>query len=156
MSPIKINFDLDGTLADLYGIPNWLDELRNENPMPYISAKPMVNMSLLARYIHKLQKAGIEICVISWTSKNASEQYHNEIDLAKREWLQKHLPSVTFDRITIVPYGSQKSAYTENPLADILFDDNAEMRNEWKGSAYEPNEIFSVMKALLLEVAENV
>ena len=53
-----INFDMDGTLADFYGVENWLDYLINENPYPYEVAKPLVNMSILARRLNKLQREG--------------------------------------------------------------------------------------------------
>ena len=43
-----ICFDMDGTIADLYGVENWLDMLRNYNPTPYEVAKPMWNMTELA------------------------------------------------------------------------------------------------------------
>ena len=42
-------FDMDGTIADLYADPNWLPKLRAYDPTPYINAKPLVNMSRLAR-----------------------------------------------------------------------------------------------------------
>ena len=30
-----ICFDMDGTIADLYAVPNWLDKLRAEDASPY-------------------------------------------------------------------------------------------------------------------------
>ena len=38
---ITINFDMDGTIADLYGEENWLDDLINERTTPYANAKPL-------------------------------------------------------------------------------------------------------------------
>ena len=37
-------FDMDGTIAYLYGVYNWLDMLRNYDPTPYANAKPMWDM----------------------------------------------------------------------------------------------------------------
>ena len=34
-------FDMDGTIANLYGVNGWLEDLRNYNPRPYIVAEPM-------------------------------------------------------------------------------------------------------------------
>ena len=31
----NIFFDMDGTIADLYNIPNWKEELDSFNPSPY-------------------------------------------------------------------------------------------------------------------------
>ena len=70
---MKICFDMDGTIADLYGVENWLEYLLEENVKPYKIAKPLVNMSALARRLNKLQRKGYEIGVISWTSKGGSE-----------------------------------------------------------------------------------
>ena len=69
----KIWFDMDGTIADLYGDPDWLAKLIAYNPEPYAKAMPLLNMSLLARYLNKLQKQGYEICIVSWLSKNSTE-----------------------------------------------------------------------------------
>ena len=55
---ITINFDMDGTIADLYGVENWLDYLIAENTRPYAIAKPLVNLSALARKLNALQRMG--------------------------------------------------------------------------------------------------
>ena len=65
-----INFDMDGTIADLYGVANWLDFLIAEDATPYVVAKPLVNMQVLSRLLNKLQRNGYTINIISWTSKN--------------------------------------------------------------------------------------
>ena len=64
--PKKIYFDMDGTIADLYGVDGWLTDLMAGNPRPYAEAKPLVNMSRLARRLNLLQKAGYEIGVCRW------------------------------------------------------------------------------------------
>ena len=45
----EICFDMDGTIANLYGEKNWLERLRNEDETPYANAKPLVNMARLAK-----------------------------------------------------------------------------------------------------------
>ena len=73
--PKIINFDLDGTIADLYGVDDWLNDLINGDTRPYDIAKPLVNMSALARVLNGLQKKGYIINIISWTSKNGTAEY---------------------------------------------------------------------------------
>ena len=51
-------YDMDGTIADLYGVENWLDYLQASDPYPYMAAGVMHNMSILARYLNQLQRAG--------------------------------------------------------------------------------------------------
>ena len=44
----EIVFDLDGSIVDLYGVPNWLEKIRAYDPTPYQTAKPLVDMAELA------------------------------------------------------------------------------------------------------------
>lgn len=144
---MKIMFDMDGTIADLYAVDNWLSKLQASDPSPYVEAEVMLNMSILARYLNKLQKLGYEIGIISWTSKNGTERYNRAVEVAKLNWLHDHLRSVTFDDIYIVEYGTPKQDFADE--TDILFDDNEKVRNDWTGKAYEPSEILSILSGLL-------
>jgi 5'(3')-deoxyribonucleotidase len=141
-------FDMDGTIADLYAVDNWLPRLRAADPTPYTEAAVMLNMSVLARYLHKLQQLGYWVGIISWASKNATKEYDNMVAEAKRQWLSEHLPSVEFDFTLITAYGIPKEQWM-NTDSDILFDDNEEIREAWNGEAYEPTEILSVLKELI-------
>lgn len=144
---MRIYFDMDGTIANLYGVENWLPKLRAFDASPYKEAEVMLNMSVLARYLNKLQKLGYEIGIISWTSKDSNEQYNRAVEIAKLNWLHDHLRSVSFDEIYIVDYGTPKQDFANEN--DILFDDNEEIRNDWTGEAYEPSEILSILSGLL-------
>ena len=62
---MTIWFDMDGTIADLYGVENWLPMLRASDPTPYLTAKPLPHMATLARVLNRLQRKGYEIGVIS-------------------------------------------------------------------------------------------
>ena len=142
-----IYFDMDGTIADLYGVEGWLKDLENHNPRPYEEAKVMHNMSALAKAIHKAQANGIRVGIISWLSKTATEDYNKAVAKAKRKWLKKHLKSVCFDEIHIVKYGTPKSTVACN--RGILFDDEERNRLEWnKGKAYPPEKIFEILKKI--------
>lgn len=141
---ITINFDMDGTIANLYGVHNWLGYLENEDVTPYILAKPLVNMSALARKLNALQKQGHKIAVVSWLSKSGSAQYNEAVAMVKRNWLARHLPSVKWDEIIIVPYGTPKENYCGNAL-DVLFDDEEKNRANWTGRAYDVKEILKIL-----------
>lgn len=138
----QINFDMDGTLANFYGVDGWLQYLINKDATPYAMAKPLFNFSALARRLNALQKKGYEICVISWLAKNSTDDFDARVTEVKKEWLKKHLPSVKWDKITIVPYGTPKSTCGEG----ILFDDEEPNRTEWKGTAYNVENILEVLK----------
>lgn len=143
---MTIYFDMDGTIADLYNVENWLPRLRKSDPTPYTEAKPMLHFSTLARLINQLQRKGINIGIISWTSKNGSATYNQAVTEAKRKWLERHLPSVRFNEMHIVCYGYPKELFKNE--GDILFDDEAKNRLDWGSGAYTPDEIFTVLKAL--------
>ena len=86
MTVKKIYFDMDGTIANLYGVEGWLDDLNAYNPRPYAMAKPMVNMQALAHRLNNLQRAGYEVCVISWLSKTSTKEYDELVTRAKLVW----------------------------------------------------------------------
>ena len=144
---ITINFDMDGTIADLYGVENWLDYLIAEDAFPYETAEPLLRLCSLARVLNRLQRNGYNLAVISWLSKSGTDEYNAEVEAVKREWLAKHLPSVKWDAIHIVSYGTPKQNFCENPL-DILFDDEARNRENWTGRAYDVNNIMEILKEI--------
>jgi hypothetical protein len=141
-----IYFDMDGTIADLYGVQGWLADLESENVRPYAEARPLLSLSLLARYIHKAQKAGYRIGIISWLSKTGSPAYNTAVAEVKREWLAKHLPSVEWDEIHIVKYGTPKSTCRTCP--GILFDDEQRNLDEWGEGAIIADRLLEVLRNL--------
>ena len=143
---MTIWFDMDGTIADLYGVENWLPMLQASDPTPYIVAKPLVRLSTLAYMLNKLKASGYRVGVISWLSKSGTPAYNAVVTAAKVAWLRKHLPSVAFDDIKIVPYGVNKNLF--NAGDDILFDDEEPNRNNWTGTAYNVNNIIETLKTL--------
>ena len=108
---MTIWFDMDGTIADLYSVENWLPMLRAYDPTPYANAKPLVRLATLAYMLHKVQAKGYKVGIISWLAKNSTDEYDTDVTLAKLRWLAKHLPSVKFNAIHIVPYGTPKYIY---------------------------------------------
>lgn len=144
---MRICFDMDGTIANLYGIENWLEMLHSFDETPYKLAETLVNMNSLARVLNRLQRNGYEIGIISWLAKNSNAEYDEKVTTAKKEWLAKHLKSVHFDFIEIVAYGTDKNIVATTS-ADILFDDEEKNRENWNGIAYDVNNIIETLKGL--------
>jgi hypothetical protein len=142
-----IYFDMDGTIADFYGIDGWLEYLKNEDTTPYAQAKGLVNLNTLARVLNRLQKKGYRIAVISWLSKTGTPEYNKAVTATKEKWLKKHLTSVAFDEINIVKYGTPKQNFIKSKN-DILFDDEEQNRNNWTGIAYDVHNIIEILKGL--------
>ena len=121
--------------------------LIDEDPTPYEIARPLVNLSRLARYLNRLQKKGFEIGIISWLSKSSTQEYDAVVSKAKAFWLKRHLPSVKWNEIKIVPYGTNK---WEVCGEGFLFDDEERNRTAWKNcAAFEPEYIFEVLAEIV-------
>lgn len=143
---MKIWFDMDGTIADLYGVENWLEMLIAHDETPYAIAKPIVNLSVLARLINKVQRKGFEICIVSALAKDSTAEYDERVRNAKIKWLANHLKSVHFDEIRFVPYW-----YTKNDVntgADVLFDDEERHLEKWTGTAVHASKMIETLKAI--------
>jgi len=140
----QINFDMDGTIANLYGVEGWLEYLIDKDETPYVEAKPLVNLSALARVLNRLQRNGYELNIISWLAKNSDDVYDEKVILAKKNWLKKHMPSVKWNNVNIVSYGTPK----QNLGQGILFDDEKLNRDNWNGIAYDVDNIVGTLKKL--------
>lgn len=139
-----IVWDMDGTMADLYGVNGWLEMLREENPLPYEIAKPMWDMERLANILNGLRAIGVEQRIVTWLSMESSEQYKVETRNAKREWLDRF--DFPYDHFHGVQYGATKADSVRKFLADdetaILIDDNGKVRKGWHlGETVDPTEI---------------
>lgn len=143
-----IYFDMDGTIADLYGQYGWQADLEAERTTPYCNAKPLLDMRWLARRLNQLQQRGYIIGIISWNCKNASNNYEAKVIEAKLRWLAQHLPSVQFDEIHIEPYGTPKYEVAEVKEA-ILFDDELQNLLDWGGEPILATDINTTLKKLL-------
>lgn len=143
-----IYLDMDGTIANLYAVDNWLEQLRAFNANPYAEAEPLVRMASLARLLNICQSRGDHIAIVSWLSKESNPEFDEAVTKAKMTWLKAHLPSVHFDEIRIVAYGTPKGDVVSYPNG-ILFDDESRNRYEWVGEAYDPEHLLDILRDLL-------
>lgn len=145
----KIYFDMDGTIADFYGINGWLDSIIKRQTKPYREAKPLLDMRTFGKEIKRLQSIGYSVGIISWTAKGSNQEYSMKVKEAKIKWLQCHLGSVRFDEIHIVEYGTPKQTIGEG----ILFDDEKQNRTEWDKKdgnlAFDVNNILHILENLV-------
>lgn len=140
-------FDMDGTIADLYGVTNWLEMLMAHDPAPYALAAPLIRLASLARLLTAMQKRGYKVGIVSALAKNSDPDYDEMVMNTKMEWLTNHLPSVIFDEIKFLPYEGVKNQV--NNGNDILFDDEQRHHNAWTGKSYYPDQIMEVLRGLL-------
>lgn len=123
-------FDMDGTIANLYGVEGWLEMLRTEDATPYKVAEPMYDMDTLVELLNLLKEIGWTIAITSWLAMGATKAYDAEVRKAKKEWLEKY--NFPFDEIHLVKYGTTKANCTrKNGGFQILVDDNEKVRKGW-------------------------
>jgi hypothetical protein len=134
---------MDGTIADLYAVNGWLEQLRAYNPNPYRVAEPMWDMVELANAIQEIQEIGIKIVIITWASKDSTREYDMAVRQAKLDWLEEM--GFPYDFFHCVKYGTTKAntirKYMEIEETAILIDDNEKVRNGWSlGETVNPTD----------------
>lgn len=123
-------FDMDGTIANFYGVQNWLDYLIAENPLPYETASPLYNMDALNGLLMTLKNLGWKVVVTTWLAKGGSCEYNSKVRKAKLDWLSKY--NFPYDEIHLVKYGTTKADCTRKKGGfQILVDDNEKIREGW-------------------------
>lgn len=123
-------FDMDGTIADLYGVDGWLNDIMAENTRPYEIAKPLYDMDTLNEIIYLLKGMGWKIIVTTWLAKNSTKAYDDAVRKAKVEWLKAQ--GFAYDEIHLVKYGTTKANCTRSLGGyQVLVDDNDKIRNGW-------------------------
>ena len=143
-------FDMDGTIADLYAVTDWLENIIAENVRPYAIAEPMYNMNKLVNVINRLKENGWRVAIVSWTSKHGSKEYNKAVRKVKKEWLDRY--NFPYDELHIIKYGTPKSYCMKRTGGfQILFDDEEPNRKAWRnGSTVNANEnIYKILKNML-------
>lgn len=143
-------FDMDGTIADFYGVDGWLNDLKAQSVRPYATAKCMYNENELVDIINALKEVGWYIVITSWLAKNSTKSYDDDVRQTKRDWLEK--VGFPYDEIHLVKYGTTKANCTRKHGGyQILVDDNEQVRKGWSlGDTINANEdILKELKKLL-------
>lgn len=132
-----IYFDMDGTIADLYGVEDWENKLVTHDVTPYQEAAPLCNMQALNEVCEKLQNLGVVIGIISWLAIGSTKAYDKETRKAKKEWIKNNLPCVS--EIHLLKYGSPKHHACKIKDDAIIVDDSKAVRAKWtRGETINP------------------
>ena len=132
-----IYFDMDGTIANLYDVKDWLPKLEQEDPTPYSEAKPLVDMKKLNTLCKQLIEKGYQIGIISWLAKNSTKGYTQQVRQAKRDWIKQYFPNV--QEVHIIKYGTNKRRIGKT--GDILFDDELRNNIQWESNKQDRESI---------------
>ena len=149
--------DMDGTLFNLYGKPNWLDDLENEREGVFNEygtnhgLMPGIERHTLQEKILNLIDRGFTFSIISWLPMGASPEYLETCRKEKLHWLAMNLPMIT--NIQLIPYGLEKQkAIIKKATRMYLIDDNAEVCAAWKTAkqrtAIQVDDDYNILDAL--------
>lgn len=139
-------FDMDGTIADFYGVEGWLADIKAENTRPYEIARPLYDMDTLNEILYLLKGMGWKIVVTTWLAKGSTKAYDDAVRKAKIEWLKAQ--GFEYDEIHLVKYGTTKANCTRALGGyQVLVDDNEQIRKGWHlGDTIDANK--NILKAL--------
>lgn len=139
-------FDMDGTIADFYGVANWLEYLLAEDTTPYDVANPLYDMDYLKGLLLVLKHQGWRVVITTWLSKGGTKEYNDKTRKAKLDWLEKY--GFPYDEIHLVKYGTTKANCTRKYGGfQILIDDNEMVRKGWHlGDTIDANQ--NILKEL--------
>lgn len=136
---VKVFFDLDGTLFNLYGKENWLEMLRTEDPLAF-DWKDMPNFGFMPSFDYDdffalckqlMAEFGVEFNVITWLPMYATKEYEEECAKVKKEWVNIFMPFVK--NICCQSYGVPKQLGVKSRSKEmILIDDNLEVCRTWE------------------------
>lgn len=145
-------FDMDGTIADLYNVDDWLAKLRAEDESPYIEARPMYNMEVLKVILDIFKGLGYTIAVVSWGSMNGSKEYTRKVKKAKLDWLKQY--NFPYDEAHVVKYGTPKQRFADADLS-ILIDDSEEVRQSFmKGTKTGDRQVIDANQNIITKLVD--
>jgi FMN phosphatase YigB (HAD superfamily) len=153
----KIIFDLDGTLYDLYSIPDWEKKLRQEKENIFLEGKTFLNDDFY-EIIEELRNLGFTFDVATWLPMFATKQYEEKCKKEKEQWIRKNLKFI--NNIYIDSYGIPKQKMVkEKSSLMILIDDNIDVCKNWetkKQRKYKNvnNNLIQILEEILWEYME--
>lgn len=137
----SIWFDMDGTIAELYKVKDWLPALRSNDWSVYDKCLPRAHFERINAAIEALVGNGWQVGVITWASKGIGWDRHlDAIAETKFEWLCRFFPALANGKFACIPYGEDKGLYMIHQMNTnydpgniyYLVDDNKEVRATWR------------------------
>lgn len=129
-----VYFDMDGTLADLYGVHDVFHRLDNNDASVYFEAAPIPEY---VEMLKEFKRMGYRVGIITagsrfppGTPEDVKEVMNVETEKAKRAWLKKQQLTGYIDTFQFIPYGVSKYDVAEDKTA-ILVDDEDKVLNKW-------------------------
>lgn len=130
-----VYLDMDGTIADLYNIKDWLPRLRASDKTIFLECKPIISEAELFKHFPTDK---YDIRILSMTPLGATAEYCKNVEEQKNQWLDKYFPSLT--KRIYKAYSHNKNL--KNSVNAVLVDDSEPIRSSWKGIALNPIDLW--------------
>lgn len=130
-----VYLDMDGTIADLYNIKDWLPRLRASDKTIFLECKPIISETELFKHFPTDK---YDIRILSMTPLGATAEYCKNVEEQKNQWLDKYFPSLT--KRIYKAYSHNKNL--KNSANAVLVDDSEPIRSSWKGIALNPIDLW--------------
>ena len=121
-----VYFDMDGTLADLYGVTNVFKRLDALDANVYSEAKP------IDKYINMLKEfkhMGYKVIILSCLGMISDKQFDKDTVHNKGVWLDKYVGKEYIDERIYIPNTKHKEQYINE--YGILVDDDDKVLVNW-------------------------
>lgn len=130
-------FDMDGTIYELYRIPNWLERVRQMDMSVFSDGFPRNDYERIDVAVEALSAAGWRVGVVTWAPKGATLHEINEVGRVKFDWLCRFFPALADGHFACIPYGDSKANFVVEMESagdglNILVDDNKYVRADWR------------------------
>jgi histidinol phosphatase-like enzyme len=121
-----VYFDMDGTLADLYGVTNVFKRLDALDANVYSEAKPIdtyINM------LKEFKNMGYKVIILSCLGMISDKQFDKDTVRNKGLWLDKYVGKQYIDERIYIPNTKHKEQYINE--YGILVDDDDKVLMNW-------------------------
>jgi histidinol phosphatase-like enzyme len=124
-----VYFDMDGTIADLYGVSNVFNRLDNLDASVYYEAKPINKYIDMLKEFHNM---GYKVIILSCLGMISDKQFDKDTIYNKGIWLDKYVGKEYIDERIYIPNTKHKETYTNMYGNGILVDDDDRVLINWK------------------------
>lgn len=129
-----VYFDMDGTLADLYGVHDVFKRLDNNDASVYLEAEPILKYVNMLR---SFKEMGYYVGIITAgsrfppnTPEAVRDKMNEETAENKQQWLDEQGLSPFIDSFQFIPYGVSKYEVAKDKTG-ILVDDDDRVLSTW-------------------------
>lgn len=127
----RVYLDMDGTIADLYNVKQWLERIKSNDSNLFVECEPIITQDELFEVFPPNE---YDISILSMTPKDCSDSYAADVIRQKNEWLDMHFPNLK--KRIYKKYSYNKNL--KNSKDAILVDDNKKIRDCYRGIALDP------------------